>query len=66
VRRAPARYRGGVASYLEVLDAQPQLYAAQIGLAQGKLAQLQTIVRLYKALGGSWTTQPAATQTQKS
>ncbi|MEW6367702.1 MAG: efflux transporter outer membrane subunit [Acidobacteriota bacterium] len=66
LRLTDKRYRGGVSSYLEVLDAQRQLYAAEIGLAQGKLAQLQSVVQLYKALGGGWTPQPASAQTQES
>lgn len=51
---AQLRYKNGVASYLDVLDVQRQLYNAEIGLAQTRRAQLVSIVLLYKALGGGW------------
>jgi multidrug efflux system outer membrane protein len=53
-RLADLRYRNGVASYLEVLDAQRALFATQQALAQLQLAQRQNQVALYKALGGGW------------
>ena len=49
------RYSNGVASYLDLLDAQRSLFAAQQALVQTRLAQLQSQVNLYKALGGGWT-----------
>jgi multidrug efflux system outer membrane protein len=49
------RYRAGVVSYLEVLDAERQLFAAEIDLARAKLNQLEGYVELYRALGGGWT-----------
>ncbi len=51
-RLADLRYRNGVASYLDILDAQRSLFAIQQGVAQTKLAYLQNQVTLYKALGG--------------
>ncbi len=54
-RLADLRYRNGVASYLDVLDAQRSLFAAQQALTQTELAQRQNQVALYKALGGGWT-----------
>lgn len=54
-RLAELRYRNGVASYLDVLDAQRSLFATQQALAQTRLAQQQSQVALYKALGGGWT-----------
>jgi multidrug efflux system outer membrane protein len=51
-RLADLRYRNGVASYLDILDAQRSLFAIQQGVAQTKLAYLQNRVTLYKALGG--------------
>ena len=53
-RLADLRYRNGVASYLDVLDAQRALFATQQALAQSQLAQRQNQVALYKALGGGW------------
>ena len=54
VDHATDRYRQGLASYYEVLEAQQQLYPAQITLAQIRRDRLLTHVRLYKALGGGW------------
>jgi outer membrane protein, multidrug efflux system len=48
------RYRAGVVSYLEVLDAERQLFAAEIDLARSRLGQLEGYVDLYRALGGGW------------
>jgi multidrug efflux system outer membrane protein len=54
-RLADIRYRGGVSSYLEVLDTERQLFDAELGLAQAQRDELLAIVRLYRALGGGWT-----------
>lgn len=51
-RLADLRYRNGVASYLELLDAQRSLFGVQQALAQTQLAYLQNQVTLYKTLGG--------------
>jgi multidrug efflux system outer membrane protein len=51
---AELRYSSGVASYLDVLDAQRNLFAAELALSQAQLQQLTSAVQLYKALGGSW------------
>jgi multidrug efflux system outer membrane protein len=48
------RYRGGTASYLEVLDSETRYFAAQLGLAQARLDELLTLVQIYRALGGGW------------
>ena len=48
------RYRKGVDSYLGVLDAQRDLFAAQLLLIQSRLARLANLVDLYRALGGGW------------
>ena len=50
-----ARYKGGVDSYLAVLDAQRSLYSAQQGLVSIRLARLTNMVTLYKVLGGGNT-----------
>ena len=49
-----ARYRGGIDSYLNVLDAQRSLYAAQQNLITLQLSSLSNQVTLYKVLGGGW------------
>ena len=54
LRLAEMRYRAGVISYLEVLDAQRQLYAAETDRAQSELGRRTAAVQLYLALGGGW------------
>ncbi|MDU7587244.1 MAG: efflux transporter outer membrane subunit, partial [Acidovorax sp.] len=49
------RYRNGVASYLDLLDAQRSLFATEQSLVVTRLQQLQNQVTLYKVLGGGWT-----------
>ena len=50
------RYRGGVAAYLEVLDAQRSLFAAEIDEVASVSTQMISLIRLYSALGGGWPT----------
>jgi multidrug efflux system outer membrane protein len=54
VRISTLRYRGGITTYLEVLDNQRSLYAAQITLAEIQTSEFQSVVLLYKELGGGW------------
>jgi len=53
-RLAYLRYRGGVDTQLNALDADRDLFQAQLDLAQIRLQDLLTVVQLYKALGGGW------------
>jgi outer membrane protein, multidrug efflux system len=53
-RLAKLRYDNGVASYLDLLDAQRSLFNAQQTLVQARLARLQNQVQLYRSLGGGW------------
>jgi multidrug efflux system outer membrane protein len=48
------RYRGGITTYLEVLDGQRSLFTAELALAQARGNEYQSLVQLYKALGGGW------------
>ncbi len=48
------RYRGGITTYLEVLDGQRSLFTAELTLAQARGNEYQSLVQLYKALGGGW------------
>jgi len=48
------RYRGGITTYLEVLDGQRSLFNAELTLAQARGSEYQSLVQLYKALGGGW------------
>lgn len=54
VRLSDVRYRGGVTSYLEVLDSDTRYFSAQLNLAQAELNERLALVQLYKALGGGW------------
>jgi multidrug efflux system outer membrane protein len=60
VRLSTIRYLGGLASYIEVLDAQLQLFPAENALARAERDLLLTTVQLYKALGGGWWMDPAS------
>lgn len=53
-RLSDLRYRNGVASFLDVLDAQRSLFAVQQSLTLSQLALQQNQVALYRALGGGW------------
>jgi NodT family efflux transporter outer membrane factor (OMF) lipoprotein len=54
VRLSTLRYKGGLDSYLEVLDAERSLFQGQLVLAGLKLVELESVVQLYRALGGGW------------
>jgi multidrug efflux system outer membrane protein len=53
-RLSNMRYRGGAASYLEVLDSETRFFDAQLNLAQAQLRELQSLVQIYRSLGGGW------------
>jgi outer membrane protein, multidrug efflux system len=48
------RFREGTGEYLAVLESQRALFAAREQLSQYKLARLQALLGLCKALGGGW------------
>jgi len=54
VRLSYMRYTGGVSNLLEALDADRELFNAELSLAQARRDELITVVQLYKALGGGW------------
>lgn len=56
LRLAQLRYDNGYSSYLEVLDAQRNLFSAEIDWVQTRQAQLDAVVSVYLALGGGWST----------
>jgi outer membrane protein, multidrug efflux system len=60
VRLATLRYAGGFATYLEVIEAQQQLFPTQIALTLIQRDQLIAVVQLYKALGGGWSAYAAS------
>lgn len=53
-RLARIRYRNGVASALDIMDAQRKLFDAQLSFSSAKKDRLLAFVSLYKALGGGW------------
>jgi multidrug efflux system outer membrane protein len=53
-RLAYLRYRGGVDTLLNALDADRDLFNAELSLAQTRRNELLALVQLYKALGGGW------------
>jgi multidrug efflux system outer membrane protein len=53
-RLAYVRYRGGVDTQLNALDADRDLFDAQLSLAQIRYSELLSVVQLYKVLGGGW------------
>jgi multidrug efflux system outer membrane protein len=54
VRLSNLRYKGGTTTYLEVLDGQRSLFAAELALASARGDEYQGLVQLYRALGGGW------------
>jgi multidrug efflux system outer membrane protein len=58
VNVARTRYMGGLSTYIEVLDAQQQLFPAENALAQTRRDELIALVALYRALGGGWQQEP--------
>jgi multidrug efflux system outer membrane protein len=54
VQLSEIRYKGGLDSYLQVLDAQRNLFAGELTLAQLQLRERGAVLQLYRALGGGW------------
>ena len=53
-RLAKLQYDGGYAPYLTVLNAQQQLFPAELNLAQFRASLFTSYANLYKAMGGGW------------
>ena len=53
-RLAYVRYRGGVDTQLNALDADRDLFQAELNLSRSQLNEILSVVQLYKALGGGW------------
>src|SRR5216684_776236 len=62
VKLSTERYVAGKADYYEVLEAQQQLFPAQLNLARTQRDQLLSVVTLYKALGGGWQDETKSNQ----
>jgi len=61
-RLSDARFRQGVDSYLNALDSQRTLYAAQQTLIGTQLSRMSNLVTLYQALGGGWLEHDAGSE----
>jgi multidrug efflux system outer membrane protein len=48
------RYTGGVATLLDALDADRELFEAERSLAVARRDELLSVVQVYRALGGGW------------
>ncbi|MGL4401892.1 MAG: efflux transporter outer membrane subunit [Luteolibacter sp.] len=48
------RFQGGASSYLEVLDAERELFSSELDLADSRSNRLRAVVLAYRALGGGW------------
>jgi multidrug efflux system outer membrane protein len=48
------RYKGGLDSYLQVLDSERSEFSGELTLAQLRKNELLSVVQLYRALGGGW------------
>jgi multidrug efflux system outer membrane protein len=57
LRLAQLRYNNGYSSYLEVLSAQRDLFAAQSAVIENQRAHLAALVAVFKAVGGGWRAQ---------
>lgn len=55
LRLADKRFAAGIVSFIEVLDAQRQLLAAETDLVNAQLARQLAYVQVYRALGGGWS-----------
>ena len=54
VRLSTIRYDRGFASYLDIIDAQIQMYPAENASVTYDLGRKLALVNLYQALGGGW------------
>lgn len=54
-RLSTERYESGLDNYLQVLDAQRNLFEGELDLARLRRQELAAVVQLYRALGGGWS-----------
>ncbi len=57
---ADLRYKGGISNYLDVLTARRSLFDAELALTATRRLHLVSVVQLYKALGGGWSSGTSA------
>jgi multidrug efflux system outer membrane protein len=58
VELATERYENGYSDYLDVLDAERNLFSAQLQLTSAQGDYQRALVNLYRALGGDWNVVP--------
>ncbi|MCB1133747.1 MAG: TolC family protein, partial [Verrucomicrobiae bacterium] len=51
---ATDRFTGGASSYLDVLDAERNLFSSELDFADARRDRLLAVVEAYRALGGGW------------
>lgn len=56
-RLARLQYDGGYTPYFTVLQAQQQLFPAELEWAQTRASLFSSLVNIYKALGGGWVSE---------
>jgi outer membrane protein, multidrug efflux system len=61
---ARLRFDNGYSSYVEVLDAERSLFNVELSYTQGQGTLFQSLITLYKAMGGGWVTQAEILATQ--
>jgi multidrug efflux system outer membrane protein len=54
VRLSTVRYDSGLSGYLDIIDAQIQMYPAESATATYDLGRKLALVDLYRALDGGW------------
>lgn len=59
-RLARAQFDGGFVPYSTVLQAEQQLFPAELNLAADQAAELSALVSIYQAMGGGWVDEAAA------
>jgi multidrug efflux system outer membrane protein len=64
-RLSRLRYEGGMATYLDVLDAERRVYAAQTQQSQSQRDEMLALVSVYKAMGGGWMVEQNKTRETK-
>jgi outer membrane protein, multidrug efflux system len=65
-RLAWLQYNAGYTDYLTVLDAEQQLFPAELNYAQVRAELLSSYVNIYKAMGGGWVAQAEKATTVSS
>lgn len=63
-QRAQRRYEVGFSSYFEVIEADQELFTAELQLVQGYRNMRVALVQLYRALGGGWDSKNTALSSQ--